>query len=171
VNAMATASDSKIIEAALRDTRSASRGFVADLLDRVASGLGAEIARVQLHERQLSASAIGALESLIAEMESQHRAEVSALRAEMTDMRTEIEEAQVIAEGPPLRIVASAADAVTPPVDGALADLMQVVEQRGRVRALRAMMALLSQLLQKEEEAIADVDPGVEGTYPTGMTH
>jgi len=74
----------------------------------IAAALGAEVARIQLEERERSAATIGALEALVAEIETRHAVDVAALQAELAEMRAAIKrlkEAQ--AEGGPrqLRVV------------------------------------------------------------------
>lgn len=91
-----------------RDARPATRGYVFRLIEKVANGLGDEMGRMQLDERQRSAGVVGALEALIAEMESRHQAEVSVLRADLVKTRAEIEqlkEAQAEAGPRQLRVV------------------------------------------------------------------
>jgi hypothetical protein len=77
--------------------------------ERVAAALGAEVARVQLDERQRGAAAIGALESMVAELEARMMAaEVAQLRAEAAGLRAEVERLKAArpAEQAALRVVA-----------------------------------------------------------------
>ena len=76
--------------------------------ERVGAALGAEVARITIEERRRSAAALGALETLVAELESRLMAEVVQLRAEAVVMREEIArlKAERVAEQPSLRVVA-----------------------------------------------------------------